>query len=69
VSTSPDRGRLWGFFKPDRAQLLKKGDALAKLRVQLSEMLTPAQLPAVLIPVDGGFPLTTSGKVNCQKCS
>ncbi|CAM9529879.1 unnamed protein product [Scytosiphon promiscuus] len=64
VSTSPDRGRLWGFFKPDRAQFLKKGDALAELRVQLSEMLTPAQLPAVLIPVDGGFPLTTSGKVD-----
>ncbi|CAM9510055.1 unnamed protein product, partial [Hapterophycus canaliculatus] len=64
ASTSPDRGRLWGFFDPNRAQGLKQGDGLAKLRLQLAERLTPAQLPAVLVPVEEGFPLTTSGKVD-----
>lgn len=64
ASASPDRGRLLGFFESNQAQVRKRGDGLAKLRLQLAEMLTPAQLPAVLVPVVGGFPFTTSGKVS-----
>lgn len=67
ASASPDHGRLWGFFEPNRAHMPKKGYGLAELRHQLAEMLTPAQLPAVLVPVLGGFPLTTSGKVTHWK--
>lgn len=66
ATSSPDRGRLWGFFEPNGLQVNKEG--LAKLRLQLAAALTTAQLPAVLIPVDGRFPLTTSGKVSSSRC-
>ncbi|CAN0552217.1 unnamed protein product, partial [Ectocarpus sp. 8 AP-2014] len=53
---------LWGFFEPNGVQVNSEG--LAKLRLQLAAILTTAQLPAVLVPVVGRFPLTTSGKVD-----
>ncbi|CAM9786417.1 unnamed protein product [Ectocarpus sp. 6 AP-2014] len=62
ATRSPDRGRLWGFFEPNGIQVNNEG--LAKLRLQLAAVLTTAQLPAVLVPVVGRFPLTTSGKVD-----
>ncbi|CAM9144321.1 unnamed protein product [Ectocarpus fasciculatus] len=62
ATRSPDRGRLWGFFEPNGVQV--NDDGLAKLRLQLAAALTTAQLPAVLVPVAGRFPLTTSGKVD-----
>ncbi|CAB1106926.1 unnamed protein product [Ectocarpus sp. CCAP 1310/34] len=62
ATTSPDRGRLWGFFEPNGVEVNNEG--LAKMRLQLAAVLTTPQLPAVLVPVVGRFPLTTSGKVD-----
>lgn len=64
TTSAPDRGRLLGFFIPNETR--DSVNDLTKLRLQLAEVMTPSQLPAVLIPVIEGFPLTTTGKVsNC----
>lgn len=60
ATTAPDRGRLIGFLLPNRTSESFDGP---ELRLRLAENLTPSQLPAVLVPVDGEFPLTTTGKV------
>lgn len=61
ASCHPDRGRLVGFFVPNEEQ--KSQDGLVKLKRQLAVEMTAAQLPAVLMPVLGEFPLTPNGKV------
>lgn len=68
ISASPDRGRLLAFFTPKPSETPEESNGLAKLRHQLAMVLTPTQLPAVLIPVDGEFPLTTNGKVSPLRC-
>lgn len=62
ASRAPDKGRLLAFFVPNGSR--ESDHELAKHRLQLAAVMTPSQLPAVLIPVVGGFPLTTSGKVS-----
>lgn len=61
ATNDPDRGRLLGFFvlkgAPDTT------DGFAEMKRQMTTEMTAAQLPAVLLPVVGGFPLTSTGKV------
>lgn len=60
ATSAPDRGRLIGFFV---ASGTSESFDEPKLRLQLAAKMTSSQLPAVLVPVDGEFPLTTTGKV------
>lgn len=65
ATSAPDRGRLVGFFQ---ANDLRKDDrGLALLKRKLALEMTAAQLPALLVPVVGGFPLTTTGKVGWRR--
>jgi len=61
ATSAPDRGRLIGFFVRSAVGEGAGGDSL---RGSLAVAMTPAQLPAALIPIDGSFPLTTTGKVS-----
>ena len=65
ITSAPDRGRLVGFFVQNGNSESFDG---SKLRLQLAEQMTRSQLPAVLVPVDGEFPLTTTGKVRQHFC-
>lgn len=64
ASIAPDRGRLLGFFESKEAQ--ENCGKSAEFKRHLALELTAAQLPAVLTPIVGGFPLTRSGKVRWQ---
>lgn len=64
ATSAPDRGRLIGFFVRSAVGEGADGDSL---RGRLAAAMTPAQLPAALIPVDGSFPLTTTGKVRSAR--
>lgn len=61
ATNDPDRGRLLGFFVPKGAP--DTTDGLVEMKRQMATEMTAAQLPAVLLPVLGGFPLTATGKV------
>lgn len=65
ATSTPDRGRLVAFFRPSQTSERFDGP---KLRLQLAAKMTPSQLPAVVIPVVGEFPLTTAGKVRHRLC-
>ncbi|CAM9120330.1 unnamed protein product [Laminaria digitata] len=62
ATNDPDRGRLLGFFvlkgAPDAT------DGFAEMKRQMATEMTAAQLPAILLPVVGGFPLTSTGKID-----
>ena len=65
ATNDPDRGRVLGFFvltgAPDAT------DGFVEMKRQMATEMTAAQLPAALLPVVGGFPLTSTGKVR-QGC-
>ena len=65
ATSAPDRGRLIGFFV--RLGVREGAADGHSLRARLAAVMTPAQLPAALIPIDGDFPLTTTGKVRRKK--
>lgn len=65
ATNDPDRGRLLGFFVLEGAP--ETTDGFAEMKRQMATEMTAAQLPAVLLPVVGGFPLTSTGKVR-QRC-
>lgn len=65
ATSAPDRGRLIGFLASNETDESFHGPTL---RLQLAEKMTPSQLPAVLVPFDGEFPLTTTGKVSQRSC-
>lgn len=63
ATDSPDRGRLIAFFVQTALPEEQHSTYLVELKRKLAAELTTAQLPAVLVPVVGEFPLTTTGKV------
>lgn len=62
AARSPDRGRLVGFFVDEGGRESYGG--MAEFKRKLAKEMTAAQLPALLVPIVGGFPLTTTGKVS-----
>lgn len=62
AARAPDRGRLVGFFVEEGGRESYGG--LAELKRKLAREMTAAQLPSILVPIVGGFPLTTTGKVS-----
>lgn len=65
ATNDPDRGRLLGFFVLEGAP--DTTDGFAEMKHQMTTEMTAAQLPAVLLPVAGEFPLTPTGKVR-RRC-
>lgn len=62
ATDNPDRGRLLGFFVKD--ELPDDDYQLSKLKRKLAEKMSEAQCPTLLVPVEGRFPLTATGKVS-----
>lgn len=61
TTNAPDRGYLVGFFVPKKGR--PDDTELARLKHRIAAEITAAQLPALLVPVVAGFPLTSTGKV------
>lgn len=62
ATNAPDRGRLLAFVARSGPRDFSTS-SLRELKAKLAAEMGPAQLPAVLVPIEKVFPLTTSGKV------
>lgn len=66
VATAPDRGRLLAFVARSGPREFS-ASSLQEVKAKLAGEMGPAQLPSVLVPIEKGFPLTTSGKVRSAR--